>query len=115
MSGSILESVRKVLGGAVEGEYFDDEIIMNVNSAFAVLWQLGVGPQTVFSITGAEETWNDFLPDNPPELNLVKNYVYLAARIEFDPPQSSSVLSTLKERLSEYEWRMRESVEARKE
>lgn len=108
MTDSILLWVRGKLGPMTDVDVFDDEIMMSVNAAFSVLWQLGIGPETPFAITGETETWDDFLASSAPELSLVKNYVYLKTRLSFDPPQSSSVLETIKNQITEYEWRMRE-------
>lgn len=111
MNNSILIWVREKLGPMADVNVFDDELIMDVNTAFSVLWQLGIGPQTPFAITGETETWDDFLPSSSPELSLVKSYVYLKTRLAFDPPQSSSVLETVKTQITEYEWRIREAHE----
>ena len=106
---SILESVKKALGIDPSYEAFDPDIIMHINSTFSVLHQLGVGPDSQFSIEDAEATWSDFLSGRD-ELNMVKSYIFLKVRLLFDPPQGS-VLESFKEQAAEYEWRMNVEVE----
>ena len=43
---SILTSIKKLLGIAEDYEHFDQDIIMHINTVFAILPQLGVGPAT---------------------------------------------------------------------
>ena len=48
---SILNSVKKLMGLTEEYKQFDEDLIIHINSVFAILYQLGVG-STPFSITG---------------------------------------------------------------
>lgn len=41
---SILTSIKKMLGISKEYTHFDEDLIMHINAALAVLGQLGVGP-----------------------------------------------------------------------
>ena len=52
---SILKTIRKMVGPAEDYTYFDTDLIININSAFSRLCQLGVGPSEPFKITGEEE------------------------------------------------------------
>ena len=72
---SILTSIKKLLGIAEEYTQFDVDIIKHINTVFMILTQMGVGPPEGFSITGAYETWNDFLSGST-NLEGVKTYVY---------------------------------------
>ena len=85
ITDSILNSVKKQLGPGVEYEHFDPEIIMDINSVFTILTQLGVGPKSGYRITGEDETWDDFFnsfsPDEDLNLELVKSYVYLKVKL----------------------------------
>ena len=105
MGDSILDSIKKMLGIDSEYDVFDADIIICINSALFTLMQLGVGPDSGFSITGDSETWNDFLGDFS-DLESVKLYVYMKTKIAFDPPQNSTVLKAYNESCSEYEWRL---------
>ena len=106
---SILNSVKKALGISADYEAFDPDILMHINSTFAVLHQLGVGPDEQFMIEDDGSTWADFLNDRN-ELAMVKSYVFLKVRMLFDPPQGSA-MDIFKEQAAEYEWRMNVEVE----
>ena len=79
MSESILTSVKKLLGVAEECTDFDPDIVMYLNSVFWVLTQMGVRPEEGFFITGAEETWGQFLTD-PVKVAAVKAYAAVKVR-----------------------------------
>ena len=102
---SILQSIKKLLGPAEDYSHFDADIILHINSAFAALHQLGVGPEEGFTIQDAGATWQDYLGDEK-RLELVKTYVYLKVRLLFDPPTMGSVMEAAKEALRETEWRI---------
>lgn len=103
---SILDSVKKLLGIGEDYGPFDHDIVMHINSVFMVLNQIGVGPKEVFTITGPDETWADFLTLGDTSLPIVKSYVYLRVRLLFDPPLSSSVADAMNRQVSEFEWRL---------
>ena len=103
---SILKTIRKMVGPAEDYQYFDTDLIININSAFSRLCQLGVGPATPFKIIGEDETWTDFIDDGYQEE--VKTYVYLKTRLIFDPPANSSVVNTYKEEIEKLEWLLKE-------
>lgn len=102
---SILTSIKKLLGIASDYQQFDTDIIMNINSSFAVLNQLGVGPEGGFTISDSSTTWNEFLGDNK-KLEMAKMYCYLRCRLIFDPPQSSAVTESINNTIHELEWRL---------
>ena len=102
---------RKLLGIGEFCDSFDTDVMIHINSAFATLQQLGVGPPGGFAITGNAEVWNDFLPESV-KLESVKTYVYLKVKLVFDPPLTSSVLEAMKEQISEYEWRFTVAVDS---
>lgn len=105
VENSILISIKKLLGIDKDYVQFDQDIIININSALMSLMQLGVGPQSGFKIRGEEETWNDFIGERI-DFESVKTYVYLKVRLTFDPPQSSYLIENIKEQLKEIEWRL---------
>ena len=104
MSDSILTSVKTKLGLMEGYDHFDEEIIMDINSAFLILNQLGVGTESAFKITGYSETWTDFLADE--RIEMVKSYIPLRVRLLFDPPSGSYLLESIKDQISEFEFRM---------
>lgn len=103
---SILTSVKKILGGIPEeDDHFDTDIIIFINSTFAILNQLGVGPEEGFVITDSSNTWTDVLGDNK-RLEFVKTFVQQKVKLNFDPPQNSAHLKALQDSIAELEFRI---------
>ena len=111
---SILGSIKKLLGIPDEQKNFDNDIIMHINSVFMILNQLGVGPSEGYSISDDYGLWSDFIPDGQ-NLELVKSYVYMKVKLLFDPPLSSSVLSSMERTINEFEWRLNVKAETKTE
>ena len=105
MVDSILTTIKKMLG--IESNYtaFDSEIVAYINSALMSLTQLGVGPETGFSIEGSAEVWTDFLGDSKT-MEAVKTYIHQKVKLIFDPPTSSFVVDAINRNLLELEWRL---------
>lgn len=99
----ILTKVKKMLSIESSTTEFDVDIISHVNSAFFTLFELGIGPNTPFSIDDTT-TWASFETNVPKQV--VLNYIFLKTRLVFDPPTSSQVLEAYKDRISELEFRM---------
>lgn len=108
---SILDLIKKLVGSGIDYGVFDIDLITNINSSFMTLFQLGVGPRDrPFFIRDSTSTWSDF--DAESELyESVKLYIYIKARLVFDPPANASVLNTFKEEAKELEWRLQEQGE----
>ncbi len=102
---SILASVKKTLGIDEPHTAFDEDIILHINSVFAILQQMGVGPENGFSISDDSAIWSDFIEDTN-QLNFVKSYIYLKVRLLFDPPVSSGAIESMNKLISELEWRL---------
>lgn len=109
MTNSILLTVKKMLGISEEYHAFDLDVIININSVFLTLNQLGVGPIEPFQIIDEEQTWDDFQGESP--IPGVQTYVYLKTRLLFDPPTNSFLVENIKNQISELEWRMNVQVE----
>ena len=107
---SILTSIKKMLGISEEYTHFDEDLIMHINSALAVLCQLGVGPSEGFFITNKSAVWSDFVPDLS-KLQFIKTYVYQKVKLAFDPPSSSAAIQALNESIKEFEWRINVQVD----
>lgn len=101
---SILNSVKKALG-IVEYDFFDADLIVHINSVFADLNQIGVGPDAGFSISDSSQTWNSFV-DNDLLLQNVKSYMFLRVKLLFDPPTSSVVQTSIEKQINEFVYRM---------
>jgi hypothetical protein len=106
MAESILTSTKKLLGIAENYTAFDVDVITHINAAFAILDQLGAGPEGgTFAINSKDLTWNEL--GTPPEITqLVQSYVYLRVRLLFDPPGTSFLLGALQDQIKELEFRL---------
>lgn len=103
---SIFDSIKEMVLGNAEDDSFDIIIKMLINSAISTLTQVGVGPVEGFSIEGSNETWADFIGNDPKSKPWVKNYVYAKVRLGFDTPASSIVSDVLQKMIAECEWRL---------
>ena len=104
MNESILISIKKLLGIAADYTQFDTDIIIHINSVFAILNDIGIGPEDTFVIYDDKATWDDFT-EGEDELNMVKSYVYMRVRTMFDPP-TGQVAEAMNNNIKELEWRM---------
>ena len=105
MANSILDTVKQVCGIEPDYTHYDVDILMHINSVFATLNQLGIGPDDGFEISDATTEWSVYLESNKL-LNSVKTYVCLKVRSIFDPPQTSYHINAMNEQLRELEWRI---------
>lgn len=112
VEGSILDGTKKALGLDPDYTIFDSDIIMHINSTFATLNQLGVGPNDGYMIEDNATTWDDFL-GGKKYLNEVKSYTYLRVRLLFDPPQMGYLVQAIKDQIKEHEWRINVHAESR--
>ncbi|NCE64102.1 hypothetical protein D1159_05750 [Pseudoflavonifractor sp. 524-17] len=113
LNESILTSVKKLLGIDESYTHFDPDLIMHINSVLSILTQIGIGPDNGFSISGADETWSDFVRTDANRFSFVKSYTHLKVKLLFDPPLSSAAIESINRQISEFEWRL--SVAAEKE
>lgn len=106
MEENILESIKKMIGCESDYEnFFNDPIVMCINSIFGILFQLGVGPKKrPFKLEDGSETWDEFI--GKEYIDLVKNYMAIKVQKMFDPPSSSFLMSALDSMEKEYEWRL---------
>lgn len=112
ITGSILDSVKKMLGFQSEVTAFDPDIIMHINAAISTMIQLGVKTIPDFFLEDAQQTYSDLLGDDENNVtHMVKMYLYYKTRISFDPPASATVMQTLKEEIQQMEWRINIQVD----
>lgn len=102
---SILNTVKKHVGIQPDYKHFDDELILSINTALSVLFQLGFGSRA-FSITGEKETWGElFALEEADNIELVKTYICMKVQMIFDTPSGSkqsaydSILAELENRI----------------
>jgi len=105
METSILKSVKKVLNIDPTYTAFDEDLLLQINSVFSTLHQLGLGPEGGFHIEDDTAVWATFLGTDARK-NSVKTYVCLKVRMTFDPPQTSYLIDAMKQQIQELEWRL---------
>ena len=110
---SILLSIKKLLGIDTFYEAFDTDVIIHINTVFAILTQLGYGPSEGFSIKDNSACWTDFMPEEN-RIEAVKTYVYMKVKLIFDPPSSAAVIEAYKQSIAEFEWRINVAAESTK-
>ena len=103
-SNSILGSVKDSLG-IIGYDVFDKQLIMHINSVFADLNQMGVGPSSGFSIADDNSQWSAFTEDDVL-LNNVKSYMFLRVKMLFDPPTNSIVKDSYEKQINEWAFRL---------
>jgi hypothetical protein len=103
-SNSILGSVKDSLG-IIGYDVFDKQLIMHINSVFADLNQMGVGPSSGFSIADGSSQWSAFTEDDML-LNNVKSYMFLRVKMLFDPPTNSIVKDSYEKQINEWAFRL---------
>jgi hypothetical protein len=101
----ILSDIKKVLGLDEGYTAFDRDIKLHIDSVFAMLNQLGVGPDQSFHLETGNETWDQFFGAETNTAN-VKTYVYLKVRLYFDPPATSYAIAAMERQIDELEWRL---------
>lgn len=107
----ILSSIKKLLGLNDGVTVFDTDIVIHINTVFANLAQMGVGPQDAegknigFRISTGNEVWGDFTA-NDILIENVKTYVYIKVKMVFDPPTSSALIDAYNAQAKELEWRL---------
>lgn len=107
---SILTGTKKILGVAESYTAFDHDITVFINSALSTAEQAGAGLLTVFAIEDATTEWAD-LGLTAKNLAMLKNYIYLKARMVFDPPPTSFAITAMEKQIEELEYRMRTNTE----
>lgn len=102
---SILTSIKKLLNIDEDCTHFDTDVIFDINTVMFSLNQLGIGPTAGFVITSKDEVWTDLLGERK-DLEAVKSYIFLKVKLLFDPPTTSFVIESIKNQITELEWRL---------
>lgn len=103
MEESILNSIKKLRGISAEDAAFDTDIISHINRAFIDVKRFGVGPAKAFRIMDEYSVWKDF-SENEELVGMVKPYIDRKVHIAFDPPLSSTHMTSLEKMIAEDEW-----------
>lgn len=105
---NILASIKKLSGVSDWDDVFDSDLLLFINGNILALYQMGVSEAKNFVVT-AETLWTELMV-NCPLLNIIKAWLYLKVRMQFDPP-SSSVADGYDLLISEYEWRINNAID----
>lgn len=105
---SVLDTVRRIIGGSFLDSHFDQELIIHINTVIAFLDQLGV-KFTTRTITEDTE-WQELVP-SIDLIEDVKTFISFKVKLIFDPPTGSSAMDALEKVIDECEWRIREAVD----
>lgn len=106
---SILNDVKEACGIIPTYDVFDKQLIVDINSAFSTLHQLGYGPDEGYAIEGVNDEWDDIITSD--RFNFIKGYIIMKVHLMFDPPTSSIAVQQLNKQVEELEWRIRSEVE----
>lgn len=109
VNGSILTDIKKLLGLVAEDTSFDTDIIIHINDCFERLHDLGVGPKSIFMITGPGETWQEFFGTTEVRPRVI-SYMYKYVKRAFDAP-TGGLLDSLDKQIKEAEWLLNVAVD----
>lgn len=101
---SILNDIKHALGIPADNTEFDQDIILFTNGVLSTLSQLGVGPAVGYQITDENNQWAEFFTD--PRLNSAKSFIFLKAKLAFDPPDMGAVITSMENQLEELTYRL---------
>ena len=111
----IITDVKQMLGASIYDNSFDVNIVIAINSALAVLSDIGISEaDNVCLEIGDTATWDDLLQGRT-DIEYIKSYIYLKVKMLFDPPSSSALLDAYNRQIAEFEWRLNTKQSAKKE
>ena len=105
MEESILITIKKMIGFDKDYDYFDTDLIVQINSCFSILGDLDLGPEEGFFITGEQQKWSEFI-FTPSYLGMIKNYIFIKTKLVFDRPETAYAIQSLTKMAEELEWRL---------
>jgi hypothetical protein len=110
VSESILYSIAKKVGiEPCDIDSYKTDLLIDINSVFVYLNDIGVGPEEVFHIEDETATWSDF--EVAGDIWMVMQYIFIKVKLMFDPPANSFLVSSLEDSARRIEWTLRERVE----
>ena len=104
MATKILDDVKLALNIAPGYTAFDDQLLLYINSSFATLHQLGVGPDEGFQIADNTAVWDELYTEY--YLNTIRSFMVIDVGVLFDPPTNPSVLNAKLKIRDELVWRL---------
>lgn len=105
MFDSVLLSTKQMLGISPEDTSFDVNVIMAINTALTILFDLGLTEVEDQIIIDDDMTWDELLGGRT-DIEYVKTYIYQKVKMIFDPPTSTAAIDAMQRSISELEWRI---------
>lgn len=107
LTAFILPSIKKMIPIPLEDKSFDLDIIININSALARIYQLGAISR-VYTVTSEDDTYDEaFSGAGENVINLGKMLIYLKVKYGFDTQtMTASNLSALENKIKDIEWQI---------
>lgn len=105
MLDNVVDSIKQMIGISPEDTSFDMNIIMCINSALAVMSDIGIEEVDDIVLTDNSMTWDDLLGGRT-DIEYAKSYIALKVKLLFDPPSSSAAMDAINKQIAEYEWRL---------
>lgn len=109
MNDSILSTIRKLCTSFGDAdETLDTDLLVQINTIINRLYQIGIIKKRGFIIEDESTLWSELF-DSLEDANnkaMVKSYIELRVKLLFDPPQSSTVMESMKQQIKEFEWCM---------
>lgn len=103
---SILLTIKQLVGGDVESDAFDVDLVTAINSALYRLYTLGVCDPMI--VRDETQLWSDLWPDDEEKEKYsasVRTYVYLKVKLVFDISSLTSyVIQAMERQVNELEW-----------
>lgn len=101
---TILQSVKDYIGDVYD-ESFDEQLAQSIDGYLADLNVIGAGNKISIAFGNRDATWEDFFEGDTSggNQNFCIAYVNLRAKVEFDPPQPSS-LSSMQAQAERFFW-----------
>lgn len=101
---TMLDDIKLMCGIPKDNKDFDVQIKIHANGALGTLHQFGYFSGNLYRIED-NSVWDDIETDPELQASIVE-YICLRTRLSFDPPQSSSLESSLTGRMDELEFRI---------
>lgn len=115
MFNDVLTDVKQMVGASIYDDSFDVNIVIAINSALAVLSDIGISEVDDVRINiGDTKTWDELLGGRT-DIEYIKSYIYLKVKMLFDPPSSSALLDAYNRQIAEFEWRLNTKQSVKKE
>ena len=111
----IITDVKQMVGASIYDNSFDVNIVIAINSALAVLSDIGISEvdDTCLNVDDVMK-WDELLKGRT-DIEYIKSYIHLKVKMLFDPPSSSALLDAYNRQIAEFEWRLSTKQSVKKE